>query len=417
MRNNLLSFAALVALAFSTSGHAAKPTPSTCQPTLPAPTGLAVDSDGTTITSTWKEVESVLNEATKYELEITAHYADHADVTFAFTANDDDAGVLNTDSIAIAASDLATKVCDGAGCATSTTHDAVSVTVKVKGLMPPKKGKQSAQCSPFSKSSSTDVRVGSKTSTVSDPTDGQFSAGTVTLIKNAVGGDGSFDFVTNVPGLGSNVQTAGGTGQTSASNVPAGTYSIVETVPAGWKLTYSNCSDGSPPNALVLGAGEAVTCTFTNTKDGMIIVDKVTIPAASPQSFSFELAGTGVNQAFQLTDTASPYLSGFLAPGTFSVTESAVADWVRTNVTCTGQPGDVDENAASINLNPGEVVTCRFTNSPNGSIKVVMSLPVTGPADESFSFTSSFNVNRPGFCRHLRAIFQWSVDFCGLPRT
>ncbi len=76
--------------------------------------------------------------------------------------------------------------------------------------------------------------------------------GSVTLVKNTVGGNGSFDFVTDVPGLGTNIQTTGGTGSTSASNVPAGTYSIVETVPAGWQLTSATCSDGSPPDALVL---------------------------------------------------------------------------------------------------------------------------------------------------------------------
>ena len=32
-----------------------------------------------------------------------------------------------------------------------------------------------------------------------------------------------------------------------------------------------------------LGAGETVTCTFTNTKRGQIIIDKVTKPAADPQ--------------------------------------------------------------------------------------------------------------------------------------
>ena len=217
------------------------------------------------------------------------------------------------------------------------------------------------------------------------------AVGTVTLVKNTVGGDGSFDFVTDVPGLGSNIQTAGGTGQTSASNVPAGTYSIAETVPAGWQLDNATCSDGSPPDALILTQGETVTCTFTNIKDGEIIVDKVTLPAASPQSFLFALSGEGVDQAFALTDADTPHLSGFLTPGTFSVTESPVAGWVLTDVTCTGQPGGDDEDPAAIDLEPGEVVTCVFTNTQNGSIEVVKSLSDTGPADETFSFTSSFN--------------------------
>jgi len=45
-----------------------------------------------------------------------------------------------------------------------------------------------------------------------------------------------------------------------------GTYSVSEAVPAGWALTSAVCSDGSPVTAIVLAAGETVTCTFTNTK-------------------------------------------------------------------------------------------------------------------------------------------------------
>jgi hypothetical protein len=37
-------------------------------------------------------------------------------------------------------------------------------------------------------------------------------------------------------------------------------------IPAGWELTSATCSDGSPVTAIVLGAGETVTCTFTNVQ-------------------------------------------------------------------------------------------------------------------------------------------------------
>lgn len=214
---------------------------------------------------------------------------------------------------------------------------------------------------------------------------------TVTLVKNTVGGDGRFTFITDVPGLGSDIQTAGGTGQTSASDVPAGTYSIVETVPAGWRLTSATCSDGSPPNALVLGAGEAVTCTFVDTRDGQIVVEKMTFPAGSPQSFLFALAGLGVNQWFSLTDAAGPRFSGFLTPGFYSVAELPQVGWELTSETCTGEPGTVNENPAAIDLNPGEVVACLFANTQNGSIEVVKLLSDTGPVVELFSFSSNFN--------------------------
>ena len=61
---------------------------------------------------------------------------------------------------------------------------------------------------------------------------------------------------------------------------------------AGWDLTNTVCvssiGDTETAGSLELDAGETITCTFTNTKRGHIIVDKVTVPANDPQSFSFD---------------------------------------------------------------------------------------------------------------------------------
>ena len=50
-----------------------------------------------------------------------------------------------------------------------------------------------------------------------------------------------------------------------------GPYSIMETVPSGWTQTNATCDDGSPINAIDVGAGETVTCTFYNSKPDMTI--------------------------------------------------------------------------------------------------------------------------------------------------
>ncbi|MGH8990074.1 MAG: prealbumin-like fold domain-containing protein, partial [Acidimicrobiia bacterium] len=49
--------------------------------------------------------------------------------------------------------------------------------------------------------------------------------------------------------------------------LPAGTYSVEEIVPDGWDLKSAVCSDGSPVDAIELGAAETVTCTFTNERE------------------------------------------------------------------------------------------------------------------------------------------------------
>ncbi|HZI45491.1 MAG TPA: hypothetical protein VFD53_09735, partial [Ilumatobacter sp.] len=55
--------------------------------------------------------------------------------------------------------------------------------------------------------------------------------------------------------------------QDDSGDLDAGSYSVSETVPAGWDLTSATCDDGSAPSSIDLDWGETVTCTFTNQKD------------------------------------------------------------------------------------------------------------------------------------------------------
>lgn len=57
-------------------------------------------------------------------------------------------------------------------------------------------------------------------------------------------------------------------GERQVADVAAGMYSVSETVPDGWSQTSATCSDGSQPGSIDLAAGETVTCTFVNRKEG-----------------------------------------------------------------------------------------------------------------------------------------------------
>ena len=101
--------------------------------------------------------------------------------------------------------------------------------------------------------------------------------------------------------------------------LPAGTYNVTETVPAGWDLTSATCSDGSPVTAIDLSVGETVTCTFTNTERGHILVDKVAEPAADSPDFDFTANWGGPDTPpveFSLADGDAAADSGALRPGT-----------------------------------------------------------------------------------------------------
>jgi hypothetical protein len=98
-----------------------------------------------------------------------------------------------------------------------------------------------------------------------------------------------------------------------------------------------------------------------------IIVDKVTVPSGSTQSFDFTKTGTGYAGTFSLTDAADPNDSGDLSPGSYSVTETVPPNWELTSATCDN--GD-SPSAITLTSTP-KIVICTFTNTlQQGAIKV-----------------------------------------------
>jgi PKD repeat protein len=80
----------------------------------------------------------------------------------------------------------------------------------------------------------------------------------------------------------------------NSGDLPPGTYTVNEIVPTGWVLDAVSCDDQSDPSSIELEAAETVTCTFSNRKQGQIIVDKITEPRGDPQPFSFTMTGVPV---------------------------------------------------------------------------------------------------------------------------
>jgi len=96
-------------------------------------------------------------------------------------------------------------------------------------------------------------------------------APTLTIVKNAAGGDDTFNFnVTGPTGSTPSITTVANTGTTGAQPVTAGAYTVSETVPANWVLTASMCVDNTNPlvdlgTSFNLALAQNVTCTFENT--------------------------------------------------------------------------------------------------------------------------------------------------------
>ena len=172
-------------------------------------------------------------------------------------------------------------------------------------------------------------------------------------------------------------------------------------MPDGWALTLLVCVDPSGGSSsseatatatIDLAAGETVTCTFTNTKNGTLIIDKVTNPAGEQQLFGFtgtDLPGTA-DDTFSLADgTAAKSVS--VPPSTYHVSEDADPDgWNLTGIACvetTPNSSDAARTATAV-VDPGETVTCTFTNTKNGTLIIDK---VTDPSGEQqlFGFTGT----------------------------
>ena len=189
--------------------------------------------------------------------------------------------------------------------------------------------------------------------------------------------------------------------------VPA-TYSVQEVnIPGGWALTDIRCAGGGPDTSVstVMGtatigldAGEAVVCTFENTKQGSITIVKDAI-GDDPQDFGFSATGGLAPSSFSLDDDADPTLSNQrvytgLLPGTFTVTEgSDPTGWQLTDIVCTGGgPNTTDAGrTATIGLDPGENVTCTFTNTQGGTVTVIKDAVPNSPQDFGFTTTGGLS--------------------------
>ncbi len=183
--------------------------------------------------------------------------------------------------------------------------------------------------------------------------------------------------------------TTGGTGYVNFSltdaaapndqTLDAGSYSVSEPAVAGWASDGGVCDgQGNTPASITLAAGQTVHCTFTNTKRGRIIVDKVTNPAGSSQSFAFTTTGTGYN-GFSLTDAAAPNNQS-VVPGAYTVGETPVAGWTSDGGICDNQ-----QTPGALTVAPGQTVTCTFTNTQQMGHIIVDK--VTNPSGDATSFT------------------------------
>ncbi|HMQ50697.1 MAG TPA: hypothetical protein PKD98_01275 [Anaerolineae bacterium] len=252
----------------------------------------------------------------------------------------------------------------------------------------------------------------------------RFSISSITVVKETVptGDAQSFQFsgtgdISNTFFLDDNADPTYPVSRTFY--VVPGVYTIAETLPTDWDVTDLSCSGGATPAVtdtvtatVTLGAGEDVICTYENTKRGSITIAKDATPNSS-QVFTF----TGdLTTSFTLIDSGSgSYSQTFasLLPGTYTVTEATLGGWDLTAINCndgdSGTTPDVNNRTVAIDLDPGQDITCTFSNSKLGTLYVrKVTDPDPDPFTTPFTFTASASLSLTPFSLRNGQVFTFS---------
>lgn len=161
------------------------------------------------------------------------------------------------------------------------------------------------------------------------------------------------------------------------ADLQPGTYTSTQADPAPeFDVTAVECDDGGSPAASTgdagsrsavfnLDPGEMVTCTFSNTRRGTLVIASETVPDGAAGAFQFTGVPTGT------VSGNGTLVAANLTPGTYSSTERDPApEFELTSVQCDddNSSGDASTRTAVFNLDPGETVRCLFTNARPGAV-------------------------------------------------
>lgn len=260
--------------------------------------------------------------------------------------------------------------------------------------------------------------VGVIESTPADNTadDTDVQNGSIIIVKDALP-DNAQDFAFTTTGAGlSNFSLDDDADATlpnmqTFTGLAAGSYTVTETAVAGWTLTGLVCADPDSSSTVNLGtgvatldldAGETITCTYTNSKQAVVRLQKSLPGGRFNATDQFTLSVTGAGAPAPVTTagsgstaTGTVTVDSATIGGSYTLSESAAAGadlgsyattYSCTNAMSGGQtPGG---NGTSFSVTPaaGDDLTCSFVNTrnPKADLSVTKTnTPSSGPGDQA----------------------------------
>ena len=201
------------------------------------------------------------------------------------------------------------------------------------------------------------------------------TTGSITIVKSASPADNtSFGFTEDITSGSFTLMDPSDDTEVFLSVTPA-SYVVTETVPSDWTLESIVCTGDTDGGSTVdlpgkkvtidLDAGEDIICTFSNQGRGTINIVKAASPADNT-SFGFtETITSGSFTLMDPEDDTETFMS--VAAGSYDVTETVPADWTLESIMCSGDDDsgsvvDLTSDKVTIDLDPGETITCTFSN-------------------------------------------------------
>jgi hypothetical protein len=222
--------------------------------------------------------------------------------------------------------------------------------------------------------------------------------GSITVVKNVAGVSpySEWEFTGTSPIEEFTLPAAGG--DETFSDLEAGEYTISEITKDAYAASVS-CSPGGETGSnsvsVNLGVDESIICTFTNTAlPGSIKVVKKVVGEVPSSGWGF--TGTSPIGKFTLAAGGGEQTLSGLKAGRYTIIET-INDSYLTSVSCS-PGGEAGKGSVSVGLDPGESVTCTFTNTFSSADFVVNKdfVPDSGASvSVSLSCTSGTVVTTP----------------------
>jgi Prealbumin-like fold domain len=191
----------------------------------------------------------------------------------------------------------------------------------------------------------------------------------------------NFDFTTT-GGLTPATFTLQNGGQQDFLSLVPGTYGTAETVPEGWDLESATCDNGDDPDAVDLGPGDDVTCTYTNVVErGALSIHKSAKHAAAPGgtknhggvTFTVTNATNGTSAVVETDADGNACVADLpvsFLDGDYTITETVPAGYVNA------EPVQTYTVVEDTDCDSAEVAS--FVNTPLTNLSVVVDSQIEG---------------------------------------